>query len=248
MAITQNMISIIIPTYNEEKIIGILLKSLSEQDIAGELEVVVSDAFSKDKTREVSMGYAKYFSNFLIVDGGMPSVGRNNGAKASSGSILFFMDADLFVPEKDFVSKSAKYFREKGLGIATVYLKPQSDKIFDKMMMGFYSFVLYFSKYFRALGAMCIVADRKVFETAGGYPEDVIMNEDHDLMLKASKIGKYAVMPFSVYFPVRRFDKEGRLMLILKYAKATYYNLIFGPIKKPIFKYEFGGYEDNHKK
>lgn len=239
------MISVIIPTYNEERTLGVLLDCLSKQDIAKELEIVVADAHSKDRTREVASSFSHFFANLIIVDGGMPGPGRNKGAKASNGDLLFFIDADMFIPERDFISKASKYFRDNNLGISTVYLKPISTKTIDKIMMGFYSMVLYLSKYFRALGAMCIVADRKVFEKVGGYPEDVIMNEDHDLMLKASKVGKYAVMPFSIYFPVRRFDKEGRLMLILKYMKATYYNLVYGPIRKPIFKYEFGYDEKN---
>ena len=239
------MISVIIPTYNEEKYIGQLLKSLAEQDCAKEIEVVVADAFSIDKTRETVMEFENFFKKLLIIDGGFQSIARNKGAKVSSGDLLFFIDADLVIPDADFISKAGAFFRKNNLGISTVYLAPMSSKIFDKIMMWFYSLCLYMSKYFRALGAMCIIADRKVFEAVGGYPEDVIMNEDHDLMLHASHIGKYKVTPLWVYFSVRRFEKEGRWNLIWKYAQATYHNVLYGPIKKPIFDYGYDYEKEN---
>ncbi len=234
------MISVIIPTYNEEKHVAILLGSLARQDCASEIEVVVADAFSKDKTREVAMSFAHNFLRLLIVDGGMPAPGRNRGAYASSGDLLFFIDADLLLKDTDFISKSTTYFRVHHLGISTVYLAPLSSHPFDKVMMGFYALCLYLSRFFRALGAMCIIADREVFEKVGGYPENVIMNEDHDFMLNASHVGKYAVTPYWVHFSVRRMEKEGRARLLWKYAQATVHNVLFGPITKPVFEYEFG--------
>lgn len=234
------MISVIIPTFNEEKYIGILLESLSKQDCARDIEVVVADAFSKDKTRDIAKSFSDNFKNLIVVDGGMPAISRNKGAKASSGDLLFFIDADLLIKDIDFLSKASIFFRKEKLGISTVYLEPLSTHPLDRIMMGFYALCLYLSKYFRALGAMCIIADRKVFEEVGGYPENVIMNEDHDLMLKASHVGKYAVTPYWVFFSVRRMEKEGRFQLVWKYTQAIYYNVLFGPITKPVIKYEFG--------
>ena len=43
--------SIIIPTYNEEEYLPILLDSIKEQDFS-DYEVIVADANSTDKTRE----------------------------------------------------------------------------------------------------------------------------------------------------------------------------------------------------
>lgn len=234
------MISIIIPTKNEESILGVLLGSLAEQDCASELEVVVADAFSTDKTREIAKMHAKHFNSLLVVDGGFQSVGRNNGARVASGEILFFIDADMYVPDKDFISKSVSHMKKNDLHIAPTYLKPMSEKKLDKLMVGSYNFVLYLSRYVvRPLGAMCIACTKEAFVVGGGYPEDVIMNEDHDFVLHTSKKFKYGIIPFHAHFSIRRFDKEGRLGLMRKYFKATYHNVIHGPIRKPIFDYEY---------
>lgn len=243
------MISVVIPAYNEEKIIGTLLSSLSKQDCAKSLEVVVADAFSKDKTRDIARSYSQYFNSLIVVDGGMPGPGRNSGARASRGEIIFFIDADLSILEQDFISKALAYFKKNNFEIAPTYLSPISSRLLDHFLVASYNFILYLSKYIvRPLGAMCIICTREAFLGGGGYPEDVFMNEDHDFVLNTSRKYKYGVVPFSIRFSVRRFDKEGRLGLAWKYLQATYYNVIHGPIRKPIFEYEFGDYTKNEDK
>ncbi|MBI2647452.1 glycosyltransferase [Candidatus Woesearchaeota archaeon] len=88
------MISIIIPTWNEEKYLPKLLECIKKQTYK-DYEIIVADANSKDKTREVAKKY-----NCRIVKGGVPAVGRNNGAKVAKGDILLFLDADVTI-QKD---------------------------------------------------------------------------------------------------------------------------------------------------
>lgn len=232
------MISVIVPAYNEEKFIGTLLESLAAQEIDEPVEVVVADANSKDKTREVAEGFRARFAKLAIVSGGMPAVGRNSGARASSGNPMVFLDADMEVPDRSFLARNVGYFRMHRFGAATTKLVPQSDKWIDRVMVGSYNMLLRPAVFIRPLGSMCIVADREVFEKVGGYPEDVIMAEDHDFVLRCSKVGKYGILPVPTHFHVRRFDKEGRWGLALMYLKATVMRVFRGPIKK--FDYEFG--------
>lgn len=241
------MISVIIPTKNEERLIGLLLESLSQQTCAKQIEVIVADAFSSDRTRAVVETYRSAFRNLRIVDGGMPWTGRNLGAKASSGDLLCFIDADLIIPDTHFLSTIETLFQKKNLVIASIYLKPNSEKIADRILVGLYNIILYLAQYIRPLGAMCIVATRDAYEKSGGYPEDVVMAEDHDFVLNATKYGRYAVLPLRANFSVRRFEKEGRLGLVYKYLQATFHHVIHGPITKPIFDYEFE-YKDEHLK
>ncbi len=238
------MITIVIPALNEEKHIGILLKSLSDQNFKEEIGVVVADAGSTDKTKETVLAHANHFHKIKIVKGGMPAIGRNAGAKASLGDPIFFLDADLYLPSSDFLQKTVKYFREHKLAIATTPLKPHNGKWLDRLMVGLYNMILYPAKYIRPLGAMCIVASREAFEKSGGYPEDVVMAEDHDFVINCWPFGNYGILPLPVIFSIRRLEKEGRFGLAAKYFKATAYRVFKGPIRKPIFEYEFK-YSDN---
>jgi len=237
------MISVVIPTLNEEKNIVTILNSLALQKIDEGIEVVIADAHSQDKTKEKALEFKKKFKNLLIVEGGLPAVGRNRGALASTGDPIFFIDADMVILEDDFLKKAVDYFRGKNLSIATTYLYPQSKKIIDHILIGIYNILLRPAKFIRPMGAMCIVASREMFERVGGYPEDVVMAEDHEFVNNCSKKGRYDIIPLYITMSVRRFDKEGRLKLLLKYLMATIHTLFKGPIKKPIFKYEFASYD-----
>ena len=86
---------------------------------------------------------------------------------------------------------------------------------------------------------MCIVATREAFDKSGGYPEDVVMAEDHDFIVRCHHFGRYGVLPLPVAFSVRRLEKEGRFGLAAKYLRASAYRVFVGPITKHIFEYQF---------
>ena len=240
------MISVVIPAYNEERFIGTLLDALAAQEIDEPVEVVVADAHSKDRTREVVEGYRPKFAKLAVVDGGLPAVGRNAGARASSGDPIVFLDADMDLPDRTFLARDVSYFRLKHLAAATSPLVPKDGTWTDRAMVGFYNVLLRPAVHVRPLGSMCIVARRDVFERTGGYPEDVIMAEDHDFVLKCARLGKYGILPVPAEFNIRRMEKEGRGRLAYLYAKATVMRVFKGPIKK--FDYEFGYSEEAEKK
>ncbi|HFX18021.1 MAG TPA: glycosyltransferase family 2 protein, partial [Flavobacteriales bacterium] len=70
-------LGIIIPTKNEEKFLPLLAKSLLSQTFKNYV-VIIADANSTDKTREIAKSYG-----FKIIEGGMPHEGRNAGAAAA---------------------------------------------------------------------------------------------------------------------------------------------------------------------
>ena len=109
------MLSIIIPTYNEEKYLPKLLKCVKKQTYKN-YEIIVADADSADKTRQIAKKYG-----CRVVKGGMPAIGRNNGAKAAKGDILLFLDADSLIG-KDFVKDSLKDIEIRKLDVAGCYL------------------------------------------------------------------------------------------------------------------------------
>ena len=83
------ILSIIIPTYNEEEYLPVLLESIKKQSFK-DYEIIVADANSTDRTREIAESYG-----CIVVDGGLPAAGRNNGAKVATGEYLLFLDSDL---------------------------------------------------------------------------------------------------------------------------------------------------------
>src|SRR3989344_5752786 len=89
-------ISVIIPAFNEEKLLGECLESLQKQTLAkDEYEVIVIDNGSTDKTSAIakSMGVSVYY---YIKERG-PGAARAFGVTKAKGSILAFTDADTTV-------------------------------------------------------------------------------------------------------------------------------------------------------
>lgn len=178
-------VSIIIPTKNEEKHLPRLLKSIKKQSVAP-VEVIIADANSVDKTLDI----AKKFGA-KVVKGGAPSVGRNNGAEASSGEILFFMDADTyFLEENDLIEIYTK-FQKHNYDIGSCYFKSDSQ---SRVLQGLLNFLKWFGtrKYNKILkwdfGAFLIIK-KDAFERVNGFDENISVMEDVSIIRKLSRFG-----------------------------------------------------------
>lgn len=103
------MVSVIIPTYNEEKVLPLCLDSILNLNYPKEfVEVIVVDNGSKDRTREIAMS----FGAKVLCDNSKNVSGlRNKGAKYSKGEILAFVDADCIV-SREWLKNASKYFDE----------------------------------------------------------------------------------------------------------------------------------------
>ncbi len=87
------LISVVVTVRNEEKRIGNLLDSLVVQD--GPFEVVITDAYSTDRTCDIVRDYAERYDNIhLYLKGGTRGVGRNYGVKKADGDVVAFVDGD----------------------------------------------------------------------------------------------------------------------------------------------------------
>ena len=104
-------VSVIIPTYNEEKVIGECLLSLSKQTVK-DFEVIVVDDGSTDKTVEVLSQVSAIKCQVFQQDHKGPGVARNLGAKSAKGDILAFVDADMTF-DPNFLQKLIKPIEHK---------------------------------------------------------------------------------------------------------------------------------------
>ncbi len=234
------MLSIIIPTYNEEKFLPKALESIFRQTYR-DYEVIVADANSVDNTREI----AKCFGA-KVVEGGMPGVGRNAGAAVSRGNIFLFFDADVILEDENFLRECLAEFHRRKLDLATCAVEPLSKKAVDKI------FHNVFNAYMRAVAPVfphapgfCIFARRGAHEKINGFDKTVVFAEDKDYVNRAVKSGaKFKVLNAKkIAVSVRRFDRDGRWNIAKRYLLAELYHVARGSVRKQLFPYEFGKYD-----
>ena len=232
------MLSIIIPTLNEEKYLPLLLNSVKQQKIREDYEIIVADAGSRDKTLKIARSFG-----CRIAPGGLPAKGRNEGAKVAKGDLLLFLDADLKLPH-DFLEKSLKEFKDKKLGVASYCLEPKTKKRIVKTGFNLlYNRPITLSEKLLAYGTMGILVKREIFEKIGGFDEDVKLAEDMYFIRQASKIGKFGIIRSTkIYITLRRFESDGYLKTLFKYLLCNLYMFSGKAVRSNVFKYRFNHY------
>lgn len=239
------MLSIIIPTLNEEKYLPLVLESIKKQKFF-DYELILADAGSKDKTLEIAKKHG-----CKIVPGGLPAKGRNEGAKIAKGDILFFLDADTVLPD-NFFKKAIAEFNNRKLELASFCLIPlPRNKISSFFLNIFYNQPIVLLESALPHAATGIFVRKDVFEKIGGFDEDVKLAEDHYLARRAKRVFGVKVgiiKSTEIFVSDRRFKTDGWLKIGIKYLLCELHLIFIGPVKSDVFNYKFGHYESNNKK
>lgn len=230
------MLSIVIPTYNEEEYLPRLLASIRSQRFS-DLEIIVADASSTDRTRDIA---AKFGAK--VVEGGLPGRGRNLGAAAARGDLFVFLDADVVLPDVEWLGAKIEQFRRRGLDAGTCLIKPMSSNPVDLLSHGVFNVHMLATQLVKAHApGFCIFATREVHERIGGFDETIRLAEDHDYVMRAGKVGRFRVLHGSrIRVSVRRFERDGRFNIFAKYLLVELHMLTRGQIRHDGFNYTFG--------
>ncbi len=102
-------ITVIIPTYNEEKHIGECLSAIVNGTRRPD-QILVADGYSQDRTRKI----AKSFPGVKVVrnPGRTAAAGRNAALAVTTGEVVAFTDGDC-IPEPDWIEEIERAFTEK---------------------------------------------------------------------------------------------------------------------------------------
>jgi len=232
-------VSIIIPALNEEKTLPGLLDSIKVQEF-NDYEVIIADAHSTDRTREIAQSYG-----CRVVDGGLPAAGRNAGAAVANGEFLFFLDADVILPP-GFVHNVYEEMQDRYIDLATCEIKPLSDYKLDRVIHRMMNLAVLLNLWLdpKAFG-FCIFVTKRLFNRVGGFDETIFVAEDNDFVKRASvhKTLRYLTSAY-IMVSIRRFEKEGRFAYMKKGIKLNLYRAFKGEIRtKEVVKYEFGAFD-----
>jgi len=187
--------------------------------------VLVADANSSDGTPEIVTGFRDRL-NVSVIRGGMPSVGRNQGAAQADTPYILFLDADVELADRSLIRRCVELAKRKGLHCVTTNIVCNDGSWIDKMFYVASDCFQYLSYLHRPYATgMFMFFDRKKFWELGGFNEQILFAEDYRLSLQVEQ-KRFAIVRGGVYTTNRRFKRMGHVRVGLLFLKTglNYWN------------------------
>ncbi len=208
--------SVIIPTLNEEKLLEAMLLQFPPEIVKRHnVEVIVSDGGSTDRTLEIAHRLAHKVVENLDHARQTISIGRNAGAAQAIGEVLVFLNADTLIADVDrFFLTVKEEIQAPQIAALTcsVLVFPQEERTTDVLFHRFYNWFFYMmNRVGMAMGrGECHIIKRPVFEQMNGYATGIVAGEDYDMFRRLEKVGKVKFLKdLVVYESPRRYRQFG---------------------------------------
>lgn len=218
----MTFLSIIIPTFNEEKCIEQTL--LQVKVCAPDAEILVVDGESSDKTVEIVSKHVRVISTKRGRGGQL-----NAGVVATQGDVLLFLHADT-LPEKAGIDELLAVMHNNDINGGAFRMRFDDTRpIYRRICDNITQRSLRTKSY---TGDQAIFTRRSVFQTLKGYRDWPFM-EDVDYSERMGKTGKAVLLAHEVETSARRHQRWGllrtqltvvliRILYLLKIHPARY--------------------------
>ena len=187
--------------------------------------VLVADANSTDGTPEIVMSFRDRL-NVRVIRGGMPSVGRNQGAAQADTPYLLFLDADIELADRSLIRRCVELAQRKQLHCVTTNITCQQGSWLDRAFYFGSNVFQYLSYIHRPYATgMFMLFDRNKFWELGGFHEQILFAEDYRLSQQVER-GRFSVVRGGIYTTNRRFKKMGHLRVgrLFLWTALNYWN------------------------
>ena len=202
-------LSVIIPTYNEEENITHLLSRLLQSPKKDNIEIIVVDGCSTDKTKEL----VKQFNvEFYCANVQSRAAQMNYGAKRAKGDVLYFVHADTLPPTSFY--EDIKKTLEKGYKAGCYRFRFNSSHILLKLN----AFMTRFPFLICRGGDQSLFISKELFLSIGMYDEYYSIMEEYDLIKKIRKESTFKVIQKPIIVSARKYRNNS----YLKVQKANY--------------------------
>jgi len=221
-------LSFVVPAYNEEAYLPACLEAILAQtrELGDEVEIIVVNNASTDRTREVALGYA----GVRVVD--EPRKGltfaRQAGFAASRGELIANVDSDSRLTP-GWVDKVLKEFAgdAKLVSLSGPFLYYDLTPQQRVSVQIFYAaaFLVYvMNRYVLRAGSMVqggnFVLRRVALKKIGGFNTAIAFyGEDTDIARRMNEVGEVKfTFDFRMFSSARRLKQEGMLTIAARYT------------------------------
>lgn len=190
------MISVIVPTYNEETTLPELLQQLHTQ--GGAFEVLVADGASTDATVAVAKRYAR-----VVASERNRGLQLNRAARQAGGDVFLFLHADVRLTEGVLaaVERAVADPQVVGGNFSLVFTgEGLPARVFTLINQWRRRFGIFY-------GDSGIFVRRAVFERLGGFREWPLL-EDYEFARRLVKAGKTVCLPERLAVSSRRWQPD----------------------------------------
>jgi glycosyltransferase involved in cell wall biosynthesis len=218
-------ISVVIPAFNEEKLIATSLASIRNamsgfSDHGWETELIVCDNNSTDRTAELARAAG---ATVVFEPVNQIARARNCGAAAASGDWLVFVDADSY-PSRELFAEVAAAIESGTCVFGGVTVKMQGRHPFARIGTTIWNRV---SRVGKLAAGSFIFCETAAFRQIGGFDNRLFAGEEIDLSQRLKKIsraaGKRAVILHR--HPILTSDRKVHL-----YSGRELFRLLLGSI------------------
>jgi len=214
-------LTVVIPAKNEATMLPRLLESLAKQDYEGmaETRVIVADAGSTEGTVELVLSFRDRL-RVEVIEGGLPSVGRNAGARLAVTPYVLFLDADVELAEPTLLRRAMWRMRRRKLHLVTTNIACREGSFFDDALYMGNNFMQRVGAVLKPFATgMFMLFDREAFWVLGGFNERALFAEDY-LLSKGVARTRFRIVRGKVLTTNRRFQKLGHGRMVWMFFKT----------------------------
>ncbi len=200
------LVSVLIPTLDEERELPRLLDDLAE--LPGRWELIVVDGGSHDATTALARAHD---APSVVLDARGGRAGQlNAGARAATGDLLLFLHADSRLP-CDAYASLAEAHRTPGVVGGNFALAFAGGGRFERVLGAVYALQRRHGFYY---GDSSVWVRREHFERLGGFREIPIM-DDYDFVRRLERSGRTRCLPGPATTSARRWHTIGIARTVL---------------------------------
>jgi glycosyltransferase involved in cell wall biosynthesis len=216
------VISFVVPAYNEERLLGRTLAAIhtAARELARPYELIVVDDSSTDQTVPIAEAAG---ARVVRVAWRQIARVRNAGARASTGDILIFVDADTLVsPPAVRATISAVDAGAVGGGAAVL-----PDGQLAWWVRPVFRLSNFWARQFRLAYGCYLFCTRRAFDATGGFDETLFATEEIAFSRALSRVGRVTIVRESVLTSGRKLrthrfrEYAGLLFLMLRYGTSV---------------------------